>query len=137
MVHFVECRGCGKVLPNCECKKHNFGQIQLHQRTPRTSARCQLFQSRQLTWVGSVRDVVVAMHRMFKNVIPAEHQHMQLFKAYVAWCNKLTTLYFALGWSFAGMLSKISQGDLKHTLIGLGFIAFFRVMIHLHEDYKK
>lgn len=34
MVHFVECRGCGKVLLNCECKK---AQVRPNPITPKNT----------------------------------------------------------------------------------------------------
>ena len=75
------------------------------------------------------------MLRIFKNVILAEYQRMQLFKDYVAWCNKLTTIYGMFGWACAMALSHLGQGHFQQVLVSLGFAAFFRLMIILHDDF--
>lgn len=62
---------------------------------------------------------------------------MQLLKAHVEWCNKLTTLYAMFGWAIAMSISQFGQGNSQGVFVNLSFAVFFRVMIHLHKDYKK
>lgn len=56
---------------------------------------------------------------------------MQLFKAYIAWCNKLSTMYIMFGWSMGMAMSHFGQSNFQKTLVDLAFASFFYLIIAL------